>query len=213
MLTICLFGPDGSGKSTLAKALVKRFSSYGFRVRLSWMRGTHTFASVLARILSTFAAFKGFDSPYYLISIPKTFRRPWQLLEFTSILPILIMRFLLPNILSYIVIAERYIPDFIAWVTTTTQDPDYPKSFIAKFLIALSLKAEVKVYVTADPSELLRRRRELDEVFLTEQVKIYERLAKSISAFKLDTTYKSVEESLRELLSELGPCIEETQRS
>jgi len=42
MPIICFFGTDGSGKSTLAKALTKRLNSENFRVKLSWMRGTHT---------------------------------------------------------------------------------------------------------------------------------------------------------------------------
>jgi hypothetical protein len=46
-------------------------------------------------------------------------RRLWQLLEFTSALPILLTKFILPSILGYTVIAERYIPDFLAWVSTT----------------------------------------------------------------------------------------------
>ncbi|MGB9622287.1 MAG: AAA family ATPase, partial [Candidatus Bathyarchaeia archaeon] len=49
MPLICLFGPDGSGKSTLARALTKRLSDENFRVKLSWMRGTHTLASLVAR--------------------------------------------------------------------------------------------------------------------------------------------------------------------
>jgi DNA polymerase III delta prime subunit len=210
MPIICFFGPDGSGKTTLANRLAKKLSDKGFNIRLSWMRGTHTFASMLASILSRINAFNGLDNPYYMMSIPKPFRRPWQLIEFVSVLPILIVKFLLPNILGYTVIAERYLPDFIAWVTTTTPNPDFLTSFTAKFLIALCSKAEVKVYVIAEPSELLRRRHEHGEWFLRKQVRIYEALAESINAFKLDTTYRSVEESLCELLREVRPCIEET---
>lgn len=87
------------------------------------MRGTHTFASVLARVFSKFGIFRGSDNPYYMISVSKPLRRAWQLLEFVSVLPILFARFLLSSALGFIVIAERYLPDFIAWVATTTNDP------------------------------------------------------------------------------------------
>jgi thymidylate kinase len=114
MSLICLFGPDGSGKTTMAKALTRKLENHNLKVKISWMRGTHTLASVLARHFSRFAAFKGSDNPYYGVYIPSDMRRLWQLLEFMSVLSILLVKFILPRILGYIVIAERYVPDFLA---------------------------------------------------------------------------------------------------
>jgi len=68
MPLICLFGSDGSGKTTLAKALARELEDHGFNVRISWMRGTHTLASPLARFLSRFTLFRESDNPYYGIS-------------------------------------------------------------------------------------------------------------------------------------------------
>ena len=126
-MLICFFGPDGSGKSTITKGLAKRLDCEGIRAKLSWMRGTHTLASLLARFLSRFAPFRGSDNPYYGISIPNSARRIWQLLEFISALPILLVRFVLPSLLGYVVIAERYLPGFLVWVSLTTRDEDYLK--------------------------------------------------------------------------------------
>ena len=145
---MCFFGPDGSSKTTLAKALVRELEDRGFNVRILWMRGTHTLASLLARLLSKFSSFRGFDNPYYGISIPKNVKRIWQLIEFVSVLPVLLIRFILPRLLGYIVIAERYLPDFLVWVMLTTRDIGYLRSLEAKFILALSMKEYVKVYVT-----------------------------------------------------------------
>jgi len=201
MPIICFFGPDGSGKSTLVRALSKRLDRNGFKVRLSWMRGTHTFTSLLARLLSNFNAFKGSNNPYYGITIPRSLKRLWQLLEFASALPIILLKFTLPSMLGSWVVAERYVPDFITWVSLTTNDQRYPESVEARFLLALSSKAHTQIYVTATLVELSKRRRETNPNSLGEQLKIYDGIALAICAQRLDTTNKSINESLEKVLS------------
>jgi len=203
MPIICFFGTDGSGKSTLAKALTKRLNSENFKVKLSWMRGTHTLASLLARLLSKSTTFKGSDNPYYKTTIPRNLKRLWQLIEFASTLPIVLLKFILPSALGSWVVAERYVPDFIAWVSITTNDQDYPRSFEAKFLLALSSKAQAKIHVTATLKELSKRRKETNPNFVSEQLKLYDRIASAIQAHRLNTTNKSINETLEEALSVL----------
>jgi len=201
MPLICLFGPDGSGKSTLAKALAERLDKRGFRVKISWMRGTHTIASLLGRFISKIHSFRGSDNPYYGITILRSLRRLWQLIEFISMLPVLFAKFLLPSLLGYVVIAERYLPDFIVWVATTTRDPNYLKSYTARLLTASSMKAKTMIYVTAEPAELFKRREDMDKRFIRKQFKLYEEVAKSVNAFKLNTTNKEAEETLHILFN------------
>jgi len=200
MALIYLLGSDGSGKTTLAKALARKLENQGIEVKISWMRGTHTLASIIASIIAKFSAFRGQDNPYYGISIPSDMRRLWQLLEFMSVLPILLTKFILPSILGYTVIAERYVPDFLAWVSTTTRDENYLERLEARFMLALSVKANLRIYVTASETELIKRRGgEVDQKFLSRQLRLYVRLAKTVKAYKIDTTGRSVEETLRDL--------------
>jgi thymidylate kinase len=201
MPIICFFGPDGSGKTTIAVTLAEKLRSRGLKVKRSWMRGTHTLASMLARFLSKFATFKGSNNPYYGISIPSHLKRMWQLIEFISVLPILFARIMLPNLLGYIVIAERYIPDFLVWIVITTDDPSYLSSLDARFLLALALRVKAKVYIKADLQKLIERRMDMNPSFIMKQLILYEKLAEGMNSLTLDTTDKSVEESVNSLLA------------
>jgi len=201
MPIICFFGPDGSGKTTIAMSLAEKLRSRSLKVKLSWMRGTHTLASKLARFLSKFVTFRGSDNPYYSISIPNHMKRLWQLIEFISMLPVLLVRFMLPSLLGYTVIAERYIPDFLVWVVITTDDSSYLSSISARFLLALALMAKAKIYVKADLQKLIERRMDMDPSFIMKQLILYEKLAEGMNSLTLDTTNKSVDESMNSLLA------------
>jgi|YelNatPaOPRAMG01_1025707.scaffolds.fasta_scaffold36633_2 DNA polymerase III delta prime subunit len=204
-MLIALFGPDGSGKTTIASALALELRCRGLKPIIAWMRGTHTLVSLLARFLSKLTIFKGLDNPYYGISIPSCMRRLWQLMEFISVLPILLFRFMLPSFLGYTVVAERYVPDFIVWVSVTTRDEDYLERFEARFMLALSVRAYVRVYVTASEAELVKRRGgEVNLKFLAEQLRLYDVLARLIGSYRIDTTGRDVDSSLREVLGFLG---------
>jgi hypothetical protein len=72
----------------------------------------------------------------------------------------------------------------------------------ARFMLTLSMKTKVKVRVTASEVELIKRRNgEFDQKFLSRQLKLYDRLAKIVKAYKIDTTDRSVKETLNELLN------------
>ncbi|WP_069807929.1 hypothetical protein [Vulcanisaeta thermophila] len=198
-IIICLTGPDGSGKSTVARELALELSRRGFRVRVSWMRGSHTIASLIARFLSRFPVFRGRGNPYYGISIPGSLRPLWWFLEFISAIPIILTRYSLPALLGYVVIGDRCALDLVVWVSMTTGDSAFIRSILGKALISIAMRSNVIVYVTAD-YKVLRVRRGADWG-LREQLGIYNALSRVLDLAVLDTTNVTVTEARDKLLS------------
>ena len=193
-MLIALFGPDGSGKTSICRTLAKNHKTIG-------IRGTHTIASLIARFLNKSVIFQGSDNPYFRIRIPRKMQWLWQNIEFASIIPLIFYRFaLLPKFKA--IVAERSIPDFIAWVVVTTENPRFIENVMGRFLLTLCRKQNRLIYVTASIEELCRRRPESVR-FIREQVRVYDNLAKILKASRLDTTSKTVQESVKEITSVL----------
>ena len=197
---ILFFGPDGSGKSTITSALAENLEAKGLRVKISWMRGTHTFVSRIAFFLSKFEVFEGSDNPYYNIDIPPTMKKMWQILEFFSVLPIILFRYVFPRLFGFFVIGERSVIDFIVWVAITTQDESYLNRFPSRFLLNLAHKSYARVYITADLNTLLSRRSDVSAEMLSKQQRLYEKLSITVGAYTINTSGKSAESSLEKLM-------------
>lgn len=205
-MLIVLFGPDGSGKSTLAKALEMELKRRNLKASISWMRGSHTLASILSKALSRLGAFKGGLNPYYGIAIPRSLTKLWQLLEWASAIPIILARYVLPSAFGRIVIGDRFVQDLIVWIAITTDDASFPNSLLSRHLLSLASRSGFHFLVTAKLEELVRRSGN-DPEFLMKQLTLYEAIAKAMGAPVIDTTNKGIDESFEELLSKLGTAL------
>ncbi|MEM1582662.1 MAG: thymidylate kinase [Candidatus Bathyarchaeia archaeon] len=196
-LIIQLFGPDGSGKSTLAKLFRSYLFSQGVYAHISWFRGSHLLASMLARFFLRFAAFKGSSNPYYGVTIPSRLRSIWLLIEFFSILPHYLLRKFLS--LSHHVIGDRGVLDFIVWIIVTLDHPKFLTSLLGRFLARLATK-DISIYITTDPTVLRKRAPNTPRPFLLKEEACYKILAKYYANHIIDTTDKTPKETLGELL-------------
>jgi len=200
MYIIYFFGPDGSGKTTQAMFLSNRLRKNGLKTKVSWMRGSHTFVSILLRFLSRFDSYKGSVNPYYSVSMPKNMARLCWFLEYISAIPVILLRFVLPSFFGYVVIADRYVLDLLVWISLVTGDLSFCRSFLARHLISLALRAKVKFFVVADLKDLARRSGE-EISLLRDQLDLYNSL--KVDANVLDTTDKSPNITFQEVLDTL----------
>jgi len=210
VVILYFFGPDGAGKTTIVKGLAQKIRKKNHKVKLSWMRGSHTFASLLAKILSRSDFFKGSENPYYNINIPENLKGLWQFFEFLSALPIIISRFLVPSFMGYWIIADRYTLDLAVWICLTTRDRNFLEKLEAKVLIASAKKTNAKFYVKADLETLRNRAGKFP--FPEEQMCLYDRLAQTVGATIIDTTNKSADDALQEVLKALETVNSKTCR-
>jgi thymidylate kinase len=202
---ILFFGPDGAGKTTLARMLKKYFLKQGkCKVRISWIRGTHTLALAIASFLSKFNNMKGTDNPYFNIKIREK-DKIWQFIEFISLIPLMLLRYYIPDKIGYIVIGERCPIDSLVWIMQTTKDSKYFKTIFGRFLLYFSSNADLVFFITANQEILIKRRLNEKINFLQLYLydKIYEILKRSYSELKIyriETSCESVERSLHKMI-------------
>jgi len=208
-MMILFFGPDGAGKTTLAKMLRKYFLKQGnHKVYVSWIRGTHTLALIIASFLSRFNNMKGADNPYFDIKIRKR-DKIWQFIEFISLIPLILLRYYIPNKIGFVVIGERSPIDSLIWIMQTTNDPKYFKTIFGKFLLKFSSTADLIFFITANRDILIKRR--LNEKINFFQYYLYEKIYEilkrnypRLKIYRIETSYKSVRRSLHEIITTIG---------
>ncbi|MEM2049800.1 MAG: hypothetical protein QXZ11_01620 [Thermoproteota archaeon] len=198
MKPLLLFtGPEGSGKTTLALNFKSRLESNGYRVRIVRIRGTHTFAFLLAMFLKKCLKLHGSELHYYQVRIPKRLEKFWPFLEFISILPLILFYYHFYRIWQ-VVISERSLVDVIVWILGGLNE----KSLIIKsftFRIFLTFASKYKpIYITATVHELMERKPyEKDLIFVL--LPYYNALARILDLRIIDTSKCSLDDCLRSL--------------
>ena len=204
---ISIFGPDGSGKSTHARILADYLVSKGFDVRIVWIKSFHTLAYVLSKIIEGLSPRSVVrNAQYNVIRINSMCcnrfnRLLWSLIEFISIIPLVLLRVYIPLLMGKIVITERYIVDSIASIAYALDNPEFDTGNLANIMLHFIPKEAILIHLDSDYETVKSRRLELTDPkdFFQFQRKIYDKLSKRLNAFRIDTAWRSVEETAFEI--------------
>ena len=202
---ILLTGPDASGKTTLANQLRLYLENKGVRAKIVRIRGTHTLAYALMVLIRDVFGQHGNDLHYYDVRIPEKFREAWLVIEVLSILPLIIIYYYFMR-LKYAIISERSLVDVMVWLISG-MNRDLHITLSSKpfrFLSILVTKYRDKTsYITADPYTLISRK-PADKNLILETLPYYNALARCFGLKTINTTCKTIHESLETLTKLLG---------
>jgi len=200
---IIISGADGSGKTTVVRLLASYFSRHG-PTCVHWFRGSHLLASLLYRLLSRFSSFRGYCNPYYGVCVPVKLRPLWVHVEFWSLIPHVIVRFILRRFCR-VLVCDRGFMGFIVWVIVTLEHPSFLSSTYGRFLLRLTA-LEDPVYLYADVGTLAGRA-DVPRSFIARELIAYNILAGYTSRCSIDTGRRSPQVVVKEILS----CVETTE--
>jgi thymidylate kinase len=195
---VYFFGPDGTGKTTQAELVSFYLRRKGVRALRATVKQHHTLSYVLLRLLRSdkndylLTNYFGFDA-----AINTRIRMPWKLLELVSVMPAIAYRVLLPTLMGFTVVLDRYVIDTLVVLSYFLHDQGLLFGYTARLLIRLIPKKALLIHLDADTGRILSRKK--DEP-LTEEIVNYYRsayrsivLAFGLSVTTIDTTNSSIE--------------------
>jgi thymidylate kinase len=101
-----------------------------------------------------------------------------------------------------VVVAERFVVDSIASIAYFLGDVDFMKSWQAQFLLKLTPKGTIYIFIDADYDTILQRRGQAagPRDYTNFHRSIYSALSKRVNAYYANTAKDSVQDVNREIL-------------
>jgi len=184
---IYLFGPDGTGKTTHAELTSQYLRSRGYKTWRASVKQHHTLSYLLLKLLSNEKPdwqaihYYGFND-----GLKHKIKTPWKLLEILSLFPAIFYRVLLPLLLGYIVVCDRYVLDTLVTLSYFLDDQKLLSGISAKLLASMIPRDSVLFYMNADTEVILQRKR--DEPLTSKLIDYYKGAYKAlIKQFNLKT--------------------------
>ena len=175
--------------------LVEELKRNGIKTRKLWLRSLHTLAFMISKLAMHLLHL---DSVYEFrakYSHKPSFRRIWYVIEFISILPIIMLRFRLPLICGYTVVAERYVIDWIVSLSYVSHNELMLDNLLARTVLKFIPKGSTLIYIDAPYEVIYSRGRRIDSrEFIEFQRSLYGKIARLLNATVVDTSDKNIRE-------------------
>jgi len=196
---ILFTGPEGSGKTTLALNLRRRLESSGYKVKIVRIRGTHTLAFLIVMFLKKAFNFRGEQLHYYKVWIPRRLESFWALIEFISVIPLIVLYYHLYRV-NYVVISERSLMDLVIWVLGGLKSKNaIVRSFVFRVMLIFTLKYK-PIYITACVNELIKRKPYEKDLILN-LLPYYELFKRVLNLESINTSKFTIDECLASFLA------------
>ena len=189
---IIFFGPDGSGKTTQADLLVHELRINGIKTKKVWLRSLHTLAYVISNFAMHILDLQDIYEFRAKYSNMKSFRKMWHLIEFISILPLILFKFHLPLSRGYTLVAERYVIDWIVSLSYVSRNESLLDSSLAKSALRFIPRNSLLIFIDANYDALCSRgRKEESFEFIEFQRRLYAKIALMLNSVVIDTSDKN----------------------
>lgn len=200
---IAISGVDGSGKTTLANWLVKYLRSKGYKTKYVWIKSRHTLAYFISQILMSLGWHRTFRNPNGIVVFRFEVyegmfaRKIWPIIEFVSVLPLILFKVKLPLLLGYKIVFDRYTIDTTVSIALSTRNMSFMDSFLGRLLLKMMPQECAVILLDTDLPIVLKRRRDveysLDEI--KNEMTLYKVLARKTKALPLNTTTMTIEQT------------------
>lgn len=194
---VIFFGTDGTGKTTQANLLVSKLNARGLKAKKAWIRGRHSLAFFISRFMFSLGDTHYFPHPSAVggkILDTRNIRGKWiwAMIEFVSVIPLIIKRVYIPLMFGYVVVAERYVVDTIVYNEFFIGSSFNP---FAKVLLHMIPKGSEIVHLDALKSDVMSRKSTdiFSEKFVDYQLKRYRSFATLLGALSVNSSAQSVD--------------------
>lgn len=208
---IALFGPDGTGKTTLAKMIAKYLLIKGVKVSYIRFKSHHLTMYLLILLMQKLRLLPSTTSPRILdYTVKHQFNRSrlFISLEIVNAIIWLLLNIRLRSVLgTKIIVAERYIPDFIVSMLLVKCDVSILNTLLQLFGDFMS--NGVNIFLYAKPKDIVERKKNenLSVNYIQLLLKLYRYIVKYINVnLVINTSHHDISETFliaKELLDRL----------
>ena len=121
-------------------------------------------------------------------------RRIWPLIEFISVLPLVILKIKLPLLLGYTVVSDRCTVDTTVSVALATRQMNFANSFLGSLLLRMVPKERVIIFLDADASIVLERKPDVINSFdeISSMIGLYRMIAKKTTVHSINPAFETI---------------------